>query len=93
MMMINKSIPALLIKFKAMNFVVLSLISILLGFTFLVSGSAQAWTLDKEWLLNERELGSINQFFCKVGVVAGSDEQSGENEEKEEEEEEEPDCD
>ena len=70
----------------------ISFISILLGFTFIVSGSAQAWTLDEEWILNERYLGSINQFFCKVVVVAGSDEQSGENEEKEEEEEE-PDCD
>ena len=68
-----------------------SLISILLGFTFIISGSAQAWTLDEEWLLNERYLGSINQFFCKAMVVAGSDEQSGEDEKKEEEEE--PDCD
>ena len=68
-----------------------SLISILLGFIFILSGSAQAWTLDEEWLLNERYLGSINQFFCKAMVVAGSDEQSGEDEKKEEEEE--PDCD
>lgn len=69
----------------------ISLVSILLGFTFIVSGSAQAWTLDEKWIVDENYFDSINQFFCKVTVVAGSDEQSDENEEKKEEEE--PDCD
>ena len=67
----------------------ISFTSILLGLTFIVSGSAQAWTLDEEWIVDEKYLGSINQFFCKATVVAGSDEGSGENEEEEEE----PDCD
>ena len=68
-----------------------SFVSILLGLTFIVSGSAQAWTLDEEWIVDEKYLGSINQFICKAPVVAGSDEQSDENEENNEEEE--PDCD
>jgi hypothetical protein len=69
----------------------ISFVSILLGFTFIVSGSAQAWTLDEEWTVDEKYLSTINQFICKAMVVAGSDEQSGEDEETEEEEE--PDCD
>lgn len=70
----------------------ISFISIFLGFAFMVSGSAQAWTLDEDWTVGEKYLSSINQFICKITVIAGSDEQSGENEEKNEEEEE-PDCD
>jgi hypothetical protein len=66
----------------------ISAISILLGLTFIVSGSAQAWTLDKEWIVDETYLNTINQFLCKATVVAGSDEESDENEEEEE-----PDCD
>jgi len=69
----------------------ISLVSILLAFTFIVSGGAQAWTLDGKWIADDNYFGSINQFFCKGTVVAGSDEQSDENENKEEEEE--PDCD
>jgi len=70
----------------------ISLISILLAFTFIVSGSAQAWTLDEKWIVDEKYFSSIDQFICKATVVAGSGEQSDENEKKEEEEEE-PDCD
>lgn len=69
----------------------ISLVSILLGFTFIVSGSAQAWTLDEKWIVDDNYFDAINQFLCKATVVAGSDEQSDENENKEEEEE--PDCD
>ena len=68
----------------------ISFISNLLGFAFIVSGSAQAWTLDEKWIVDENYFGSINQFICKATVVAGSDEESGENGEEEEEE---PDCD
>jgi len=68
----------------------ISFISILLGLTFIVSASAHAWTLDEEWISDEKYLSTISQFLCKATVVAGSDEESGENGEEEEEE---PDCD
>lgn len=68
----------------------ISFISILFGFAFIVSSSAQAWTLDEEWIVDGKHLSSINRFFCEVTVIAGSEDQSDENETEEEEE---PDCD
>jgi len=68
------------------------LVSILLGFIFIFSGSAQAWSPGNEWIPGDKYFNSINQFFCNEKVIASSEEQSGENQETKEEEEE-PDCD
>ncbi len=68
----------------------ISLVSILYGLAFIVPGSTQAGILDQEWTVDELNPKSINQFICKVKVVAGSNEESDESENEEEEE---PDCD